>query len=83
VKSLNSLNQNKNNFTFHKIYFQTFKLFFLFKNNLVYCSIYNEQAINYYIKLHLLHMHVAFINFNGDLIDTIKISTKIEVNILY
>ncbi len=62
------------------IYFKNLKIFYLLKNNLTYCSICSDKTNNCYIKLHLLHMHVAFLNFNGDLVETIKNSSKIEVN---
>jgi hypothetical protein len=73
VKKLYNLHRTKlNNYSFQKVYYKNIKIVVLIKDGLLYVSIFAENAKSHYIKLFLIHMCVAFVNFNGVLIDTIK-----------
>lgn len=77
VKSISNFNKPKStNFYFQKITIKNLKIVFLFKNGLIYAGIFGEEVKNYYIKLYLIHMFVAFINFNGELVESIKNSVN-------
>ena len=67
-----------NNFSFQKIYYKNLKLTFLIKDGLIYVSVCGETSKSHYIKLFLTHMCVAFINFNGILVETLKNLTANE-----
>jgi hypothetical protein len=72
----NPKNQNLN---FHKFQFKNLKLFFLTKGGLIYAGVFSENTRSHFIKLFLTHMYVAFINFNGELVDILrKTSTHLE-----
>lgn len=67
-----------NNFSFQKIYYNNMKLVFLIKDGVVYVSLSANTTKSHYIKLFLIHMCVAFINFNGVLVENIKNLTSNE-----
>jgi hypothetical protein len=54
------------NFQFEKIYTNNQKVFFLSKNNLVFVGIFGRNTNSYLIKLYLLHIFTAFLNFIGE-----------------
>lgn len=54
------------------------KISFLLKDGLLFCAVFSDRVKSQYSKLYLLHMYVAFVNFNGVLIDTIKNFGSIE-----
>lgn len=60
-----------NNFYFQKIFFADFKIIFLIKDELAFVTIVSEHTKSHYVKLYLLHMYTAFVNFNGVVIDFI------------
>jgi len=68
----NNRKYEKDNFEYQKIYFMGFKLNVLIKNCLVLIGIFTENLSSYYIKMYLLHMYIAFLNFNGDYYETMK-----------
>lgn len=59
--------KNDDNFIFRKIYFANSKVYFFYdqKTKLILCGIFNEFASGYLIKIYLLHLYIAFINFNN------------------
>jgi len=67
----NRKNQN-DEFVYQKIELLGLKLNILIKNCLVLIGVFIESLSPYYIKMFLLHMHIAFLNFNGDYYDTMR-----------
>jgi len=59
-------------FFYQKILFLGYKLNVLIKNCLVIIGIFTENLSPYYIRMYMLHMFVAFLNFNGDYFETMK-----------
>jgi hypothetical protein len=66
--------------SFHKIEYGAFILYFLLKEGICYVGYFSKESSTSYIKLFLLHMCVAFINFNGALIDTLKTMDTEQIN---
>ncbi len=67
-------NNVEHKFSFHKIYVNNLKIFVLIetKTSLVFCGIFNNNTNGYIMKLYLLHMFIAFLNFNGDTVDLLN-----------
>ncbi len=67
------------NFQFNKIYTNNQKVFFLSKNNLVFVAIFGQSTNSYLIKLYLLHMFTAFLNFIGENVEIIFSSKQDDI----
>ncbi len=52
--------------SFKKIYLSNRKIIFLEKSNLIFVGIFDSKSVGGWIKLYLLHVHTAFLNFVGD-----------------
>jgi hypothetical protein len=49
-----------------------FKINILIKNCIILIGIFSENLSPHYVKMYLLHMYIAFLNFNGDYYDTMR-----------
>lgn len=67
------------NFQFNKIFTNNQKVFFLSKNNLVFVGIFGHNTNSYLIKLYLLHMFTAFLNFIGENVEMIFNSKQDDI----
>lgn len=68
-------------FHFQQISLNGMKLNILIKNYLILVGIFVESLSPYYIKMYLLHMYIAFVNFNGDYYETMKLNLINNVNV--
>ncbi len=64
--------------SFTKIYLSSKKIFFLNKSNFIFVGIFDVNTNGSLIKLYLLHVYAAFLNFLGDNIDLISKNKKRE-----
>ncbi len=65
------------NFLFDKIYTNNQKIFFLSKSNLILVAVFEPNTNSSLIKLYLLHIFTAFLNFIGETVDML-FNTKQE-----
>jgi hypothetical protein len=79
-RSVRSNNENNHNpttqNTFEKIYLNNHKIFFLLKSGLVFVGIFNQVTNSSLIKLYLLHLHSAFLNYIGE--NNLNLNSKQE-----
>jgi hypothetical protein len=75
-------NDNQQDFYFQKVYFKTEKIYFLFKGNIVIIGVFGSDTSSLFIKSYLSHMYISFINFNGEAVNNLQKSFKIEVSLL-
>ncbi len=68
----------EDNFIFNKIYANNQKMFMLSKSNLVVVGVFGTGTISSIIKLYLLHIYIAFVNFLGDTIEMIMKNSDIS-----
>jgi hypothetical protein len=69
-------NTNDDKFVFEKIYFNTIKIFYLANNDNVICGIFNQNTKSYLVKIFLIHVLIAYLNFNSEFINLNKTESK-------
>lgn len=73
IKFASADNFKESLFVFQKVYLNKIKIYFMKASGLIFVSISDDRVKAHYCKLYLLHMYIAFINFNGDLIEKVKL----------
>lgn len=69
--------KSKSSFSVETIYFSKYKLYFLFKSNIIFVGLFSKNCSKSYGKLLLTHLFVALINFKGDTIEKVSnLTTK-------
>jgi hypothetical protein len=75
-KEKDKITMNENGFSFEKIYFNELKLFYLASNDVIICGIFKENTKSYLIKIFLIHVLIAYFNFNCEFINFNRIDNK-------
>lgn len=64
-----------------KISFPSKKIYFLFKSNLIFVGVFDNNSKGSLIKLYLFHIYSGFLNYLGENIDNISKNKKEEENV--
>jgi len=81
IYSQESRKNKLNGFEYRKIYVSGLKLNLIKKNCLILIGVFKEKISAYYIKMYMLHMYIAFLNFIKEYYD--KITNKLVKYIYY
>jgi hypothetical protein len=73
----NNSSSSQDNFKFDKIYLNNQKIFLLTKSNLIFVTVFSINTSSYLIKLYMLHMYTAFLNFIGETVEMLKVDDVI------